>query len=105
MQRATLNKSGFESAPYLQGRIARAFSTNSLVNAMEMTAASQYILTAAQSLWSQDYYKKSRMMILGLAGVLSCENEQGTDKMDYCMFPRKYLLGCSRKLGEVLKQQ
>ena len=44
---------------YIQGRIARAFSSNSLVNTMEMTAAIQYILTAAQSLGSQDYYKKS----------------------------------------------
>ena len=59
----------------LQGRIARAFSSNSLVNTMEMTAAIQYILTATQSLGSQDYYKKSRMTILGLAGVLFCEKE------------------------------
>ena len=43
---------------------------------MGMSAAIQYIMTAAQSLGSQDYYKKSRMMILGLAGVLFCENEQ-----------------------------
>ena len=42
---------------------------------MEMTAAIQYILTAAQSLGSQDYYK-SRMTKLWLAGVLFCENEQ-----------------------------
>ena len=45
-----------------------------------MTAAIQYILTAAQSLGSQDYYKKSRMMILGLAGVLFCENEEAQTK-------------------------
>ena len=45
----------------------RAFSSNSLVNTMEMTAAIQYILTAAQSLGSQHYCKKSRMTILGLA--------------------------------------
>ena len=51
-------------------QIAQAFSSNSLMNTMEMTAAIQYILTAARSLGSQDYYKKSRMMILGLAGVL-----------------------------------
>ena len=93
MQRATLGKSGSE-----------AFSSNSLVNAMEMTAAIQYILTAAQSLGSQDYYEKSRMTILGLAGVLFCENEQSIDKMDYRMFRRKYLLGCLGKLGQVLKQ-
>ena len=39
-----------------------------------MIAAIQYILTAAQTLGSQDYYKK--MTILGLVGVLFCENEQ-----------------------------
>ena len=76
MQRATLGKSGSEAASQLQGRIARAFSSNSLVNTIDMTAAIQYILTAAQSLGSQVYYKKSRMTILGLAGVLFCENEQ-----------------------------
>ena len=75
MQRATLGKSGFEAASQLQGRIARAFSSNSLVNVMEMTAAIQYILKAAQLLGSQDNYKKSRMTILGFAGVLFCENE------------------------------
>ena len=77
MQRATLGKSVSEAASQLlQGRIARAFSRNSLVNTMDMTAAIKYILTAAQSLGSQDYYRKSRMTILGLAGVLFCENDQ-----------------------------
>ena len=76
MQRATLGKSGSNAASQLQDRIARAFSNNSLVNTMGMTAAIQYILTAAQSLGSQVYYKKSRMTIIGLAGVLFCENEQ-----------------------------
>ena len=80
MQRATLDKSGSEAALQLQGRIARAFSSNSLVNTMDMTAAVQYILTAAQSLGSRVYYKKSRMTILGLAGVLFCENEQAYTK-------------------------
>ena len=75
MQRATLGKSGTEAASKLQGRIARAFSSNSLVNTMDMTAAIQYILTATQSLGSQVYYKNSRMTILGLAGVLFRENE------------------------------
>ena len=55
---------------------SRAFSSNCLVNAMDVTAAIQYILTAAQSLGSQVYYEKSRMTILGLAGVLFCKNEQ-----------------------------
>ena len=76
MQRATLGKNGSEAGPWLQGQIARAFSSNSLVNTMEMTAAIQYILTATQSLGSQDCYKKSRMTILRLAGVLFCENGQ-----------------------------
>ena len=76
MQPATLNKSGSEAAPQLQGRIARAFSSNSLMNTMEMTAVIQYILAAARSLGSQDYYRRSRMTILGLAGILFCKNEQ-----------------------------
>ena len=76
MQRTTLGKSGSEAASQLQRRIARAFSSNSLMNTMDMTAAIQYIFTEAQSLGSQIYYKKSRMAILGLAGVLFCENEQ-----------------------------
>ena len=76
MQRATLGKSCSEAASKLQVRIARAYSSNSLVNTMGITAAIQYILTAAQLLGSQVYYRKSRMTILGLAGVLFCENEQ-----------------------------
>ena len=48
---------------------------------MDMTAAIQYILTTAQSLGSQVYYKKSRMMTLGLAGVLFWENEQAKTKL------------------------
>ena len=76
MQRATLGNSGSEAASQVQGRIARAFFRNSLVNTMDMMAAIQYILTAAQSLGSQVYYKKSGMTILGLAGVLFRENEQ-----------------------------
>ena len=43
---------------------------------MDMMAAIQYILTAAESLGSQVYYKMSLMTILGLAGVLFCKNEQ-----------------------------
>ena len=72
MQRATLGKSGSTAASQLQGRIARTFFSNSLVNTMDMTAAIQYMLTAAQSLGSQVY----RMTILGLADVLFCKNEQ-----------------------------
>ena len=76
MQWATLGKSGSEEASQLQGRIARAISSNSLMNTVDMTAAIEYISTAAQSLGSQDYFRKSRMTILGLVGVLLCENEQ-----------------------------
>ena len=76
MQRAALGKSGSEAASQLPDRIARAFSSNSLVNTMDVMAAIQYMLTAAESLGSQVYYKKSRMTILGLVGVLFCENEQ-----------------------------
>ena len=76
MQRATLGKSGSDAALQSQGQIARAFSSKCLVNTMDMTPAIQYILTAAQLLGSPVYYKKSRMMILGLAGVLFCKNEQ-----------------------------
>ena len=66
MQRATLSKS----------RIVRVFSSNILVNTVEKTAAIQYVLTAAQPLGYKNYFKKSRMTIFGLAGVLFCENEQ-----------------------------
>ena len=76
MQQAALGRNGSEAASQLQSRIARAFFTNSLVNTMDMTAAIQYILKAAQSLGSQVYCKRSRMRILGLACVLFCENEQ-----------------------------
>ena len=59
MQRAALGKRGSEAASQLQGWIARAFSSNSFVNTMDMMAAIKYILTAAQSLGSQDYYRNS----------------------------------------------
>ena len=73
-RRATLDKSSSEAASQLQGRIARAFFSNSFVNTMDMTAVIKYTLLAAQSLGSEDYYRKSRMTILELAGVLFCEN-------------------------------
>ena len=59
MQGATLGKSGSEAASQFQGRIARAFSSNSLVNTMDMAAVIQYIFTAAQSLGYHVCYKKS----------------------------------------------
>ena len=76
MQRATLGNSGSETASQLQGPTARSFSSNSLVKTMEITAVIQYILTATQSFGSQHYHERSRMTILGLAGVLFRENEQ-----------------------------
>ena len=56
MQRATLGRTDSGAVSQLQGRIARAFSSNSLVN-MDMTAAIQYVLTTAQSLGSRVCYK------------------------------------------------
>ena len=76
MQRATLGKSGSKTASQLQGRTLRAFSSDSLVKAMEIRVVIQYILTTTQSFGSQDYCKKSRMTILSLAGVLFYENGQ-----------------------------
>ena len=71
---------------------------------MDIAAVIQYILTSAQSFGSPDYYNKSLMTILGLAGVLLCENEQ-TDTNGLSLFHRKYLVGCLGKLGEVSNQQ
>ena len=50
MQPATSGKGGFKSASQLQGRTARAFSSNSLVKTMQMTVVIQYILTATPCL-------------------------------------------------------
>ena len=38
-----------------------------------MSSVIQYILTSAQSFGSRDYYNKSLMTILGLAGVSFCK--------------------------------
>ena len=59
MLRATLGHSGSEAALLLQGRTTRAFSSNSLVNIMDMMAAIQYILTAAQSVRLSGFTIKS----------------------------------------------
>ena len=70
----------------------RAFSSNSLVNTMDMTAAIQYILTVAPSLGSQVYYKMSRMTILGLAGALFCKSKQAWTKwIIICSEAKSYL--------------
>ena len=100
MQRANLGKSGSQAA--LQGRIARAFSSNSLVNTMDMTDAIQYILTAARSLDSQVYYKKSRMTILGLAGVLFAKTSRNRQNgLSYV--PKKILTWTLREARGGLK--
>ena len=93
MQRATLGKSGSEAASQLQGRIARAFSRNSLVNTMDMMTAIQYILTTAQSFGSQIYCKVSDDDTWACWCII-LRKRAGIDKMDYHMFRRKYLLGC-----------
>ena len=80
MQRATLGKSGSEAASQLQGR---AFSSNSLVNTMDMTAAIQYILTAAQSLGSQVYYKKVSNDDTLASWCIIVRKRAGIDKMDH----------------------
>ena len=56
--------------------VVRVFSSNSWMETVEMTAVIQCILTVVRSFGSQDYYHKSLMKILGLAGVLFCKNEQ-----------------------------
>ena len=76
MQRATLGKSGSEAASQFQSRIARAFFSNSLVNTMDMTAAIQYILTAAQSLGSQVYYRSLEGRYLGLLVYYSAKRSR-----------------------------
>ena len=72
---------------------------------MDMTAAIQYILTAAQSLGSQDYYKKSRMTTLRLAGTDYPAKTSGHKQNGLSYVPKKILLGCSGKLGDVSRQQ
>ena len=72
---------------------------------MDMMAAIQYILTAAQSLDSKVYYKKVLDDDTWACWCIILRKRAGMDKMDYHTFRRKYLLGCSGKRGEVLKQQ
>ena len=98
----TFERTGSEVASQLKSRIARAFSSTSLVNTMDMTTAIQYILTAAQSLGSQVCYKKSRMTILGLPGVLFCENEQAYRQNGLSYVPKKILTWMLREVREGL---
>ena len=72
---------------------------------MEITAAIHYILTTAQSFGSQDCYNKSLIMILNLADVLLCENEQKFIKRIIINRSKKNTyVGCAGKIGEVSKQ-
>ena len=102
MQQATLGKSSSEAASQLQSQIARPFSSNSLVNTMDIMAAIQYILTAVQSLGSQVYYKKSEYFgLLVYYSVKTSRHRQ--NGLSYV--PKKILTWVLRELGEVLKQQ
>ena len=103
MQWATLGKTGSEAASQLQGRIASVFSRNSLVNTMETTAAIQYILTAAQSLGSQDHYKNLEWRYLGLLVYYSGKTSR--HRQNALSHVPKKILGCLGKLREVSKQQ
>ena len=68
---------------------------------MEITALIQYILTAAQSFgYFTNYYNKFLKMILGLAGVLFCKNEQTNGLL---FVPKKILACVLREAGGGLK--
>ena len=71
------------------------------MNTMEMMAAIQYILTVAKSLHSQDYFKVSNDDTWACWCII-LQKRAGIDKMDYCMFQRKYLLGCLGNLHQML---
>ena len=72
---------------------------------MEMTTVIQYILTAAESFGSQDYYGKVSNDDTWACWCIILGKRAGIDKMDFRMFRRKYLLECLGKLGKVSKQQ
>ena len=68
----------------------------------EMVAVIQYILTSAQSFGSQDYYNKSLMTILGLAGVLFCKmSRHGQNGLSFV--PMKILTWVPREARGGLK--
>ena len=67
-----------------------------------MSAVIQYILTSAESFGSQDYYDKSLMTILGLAGVLFCKmSRHGQNGLLFV--PKKIPTWVSREAWEGLK--
>ena len=102
MQRETLGKSSSEAASQLQSRIARVFSSNSLVNTKDMMAAIQYILIATQSLGSQVYCKKSRMTMLGLLVYYSAKTSRHR-KNGLSYAPKKILTWILREARGGLK--
>ena len=62
----------------------------------------QYILTSTQSFGSQDYYNKSLMTILGLAGVLFCGmSRHGQNGLSFV--PKKILTWVPREARGGLK--
>ena len=62
-----------------------------------MTAVIQYILTSAQLFSSQDYYNKSLMAILGLAGVLFCKMSRHGQNGLLSFVPKKILTWVPRE--------
>ena len=76
MQWATLGKSSSEAASQLQGRIARAFFQQQFGEYHGYDGCYSVYFGTSKIVRLSGLLKKSRMTILGLAGVLFCENEQ-----------------------------
>ena len=104
MQRATLGKSGSEASSQLQYRIARAFSSNSFVNTMDMTAAIFIYFDSSTIVRLSGLLQKVSNDDTWARWCIILRKRAGTGKMDYHMLRREYLLGCLGKLGEVSKQ-
>ena len=85
--------------------MARAFSSNSLVNTIDMTAAIQYIFDSSTIVRLSGLLQKVSDDDTWACWCIILPKRAGIDKMDYHTFQRTYVLGCSGKLGEVLKQQ
>ena len=61
-----------------------------------MTAVVHYILTSAQTFGSQNFFYKSLMTILGLAGVLFCKmSRHGQNELSFV--PKKILTWVPRE--------
>ena len=73
-----------------------------MAKTQEVTAVIQYILTSAQSFGSQDYYDKSLMTLLGLAGALFCKmSRHGQNGLSFV--PKKILTWVPREARGGLK--